>query len=72
MAGEAKRPGRSYIAVTDHSHYLREGRMEAQSRELDKLQEKLGHFKLLKGVEANIRANGEVDVADECSPSATG
>ena len=62
MAGEAKRLGRTYLAVTDHSHYLREGRMEAQSRELDKLQEKLGRFKLLKGVEANIRANGEVDV----------
>ena len=65
MAREAKRLGRTYMAVTDHSHYLREGRMEAQSRELDKLQEKLGRFKLLKGVEANIRANGEVDVADE-------
>jgi DNA polymerase (family 10) len=65
MAREAKRLGRSYIAVTDHSHYLREGRMEAQSREIDKLQAKLGRLKLLKGVEANIRANGEVDVADE-------
>ena len=39
--------------------------MEAQSRELDKLQEKLGRFKLLKGVEANIRANGEIDVPDD-------
>ncbi|HEY7148536.1 MAG TPA: DNA polymerase/3'-5' exonuclease PolX [Gaiellaceae bacterium] len=65
MAREAKRLGRTYLAVTDHSHYLREGRMDAQSRELDKLQDKLGRFKLLKGVEANIRANGEIDVADE-------
>jgi DNA polymerase (family 10) len=65
MALEAKRLGRSYLVVTDHSHYLREGRIEAQSREIDKVQAKLGRFKLLKGIEANIRTNGEVDVADE-------
>ncbi len=65
MAGEAKRLGRSYIAVTDHSHYLRDGRLEAQSMEIDKVQKKLGRFKLLKGVEANIRADGSVDVDDE-------
>ena len=65
MAREAKRLDRSYLVVTDHSHYLREGRLEAQSREIDKIQAKLGRFKLLKGIEANIRTNGEVDVADE-------
>ena len=65
MALEAKRLGRTYLVVTDHSHYLREGRIEAQSREIDKLQAKLGRFKLLKGIEANIRADGAVDVADE-------
>ena len=65
MALEAKRLGRSYLVVTDHSHYLREGRLEAQSREIDKVQAKLGRFKLLKGVEANIRADGSVDVDDD-------
>jgi DNA polymerase (family X) len=65
MALEAKRLGRSYLVVTDHSHYLREGRIEAQSREIDKVQAKLGRFKLLKGIEANIRTNGEVDVDDD-------
>jgi DNA polymerase (family 10) len=65
MAREAKRLGRTYIAVTDHSHYLRDGRLEAQSKEIDKVQEKLGRFKLLKGVEANIRADGSVDVDDD-------
>jgi DNA polymerase (family X) len=64
MAREAKRLGRTYIAVTDHSHYLRDGRLEAQSKEIDNVQEKLGRFKLLKGVEANIRADGSVDVDD--------
>jgi len=65
MASEAKRLGRMYIAVTDHSHYLRDGRLEAQSKEIDKVQKTLGRFKLLKGVEANIRADGSVDVDDE-------
>jgi len=65
MVREARRLGRTYMVVTDHSHYLREGRMEAQSREIDKVREGLGRFKLLKGVEANIRADGSVDVADE-------
>jgi DNA polymerase (family 10) len=65
MAREAKRLGRMYLAVTDHSHYLRDGRLEAQSREIDKVQAMLGRFKLLKGVEANIRADGTVDVDDD-------
>ena len=65
MAREAKRLGRSYIAVTDHSHYLRDGRLEAQSKEIDKVQKELGRFKLLKGVEANIKADGSVDVDDD-------
>jgi DNA polymerase (family X) len=65
MALEAKRLGRSYLAVTDHSHYLREGRLEAQNRELEAVQERLGRFRLVRGIEVNIRANGEVDVDDE-------
>ncbi len=65
MALEARRLGRTYIAVTDHSHYLREGRMEAQNREIDKVQEGLGRFKLLRGVEANIKTDGSIDVPDE-------
>ena len=65
MALEARRLGRTYIVVTDHSHYLREGRMEAQNREIDKVQEGLGRFKLLKGVEANIKTDGSIDVPDE-------
>ena len=65
MAREARRLGRTYIVVTDHSHYLREGRMAAQNREIDKVQEELGRFKLLKGVEANIKADGSIDVTDE-------
>ena len=65
MALTAKSRGYRFLCITDHSHYLRDGRLEAQSKEIDKVQKKLGRFKLLKGVEANIRADGSVDVDDE-------
>jgi DNA polymerase (family 10) len=65
MVEEAKRRGYSFLAITDHSHYLREGRLEAQDREIDALQERLGRFRLLKGIEVNIRADGSLDVDDE-------
>jgi DNA polymerase (family 10) len=65
MALEARRLGRSYLAVTDHSHYLREGRLDAQNREFDALQGRLGRFRLVRGIEVNIRANGDVDVEPE-------
>ena len=65
MAAEAKSRGYSYLAITDHSHYLRDGRLEAQDREIEALNETLGRFKLLKGIEVNIRADGSLDVDDE-------
>ena len=33
-----------YVAITDHAHYLREGRFEAQAKEIAKLQKKLSPF----------------------------
>jgi DNA polymerase (family X) len=65
MAQIAKARGYSYLAVTDHSHYLRDGRLEAQDVEIDALNERLGRFRLLKGIEVNIRADGTLDVDDE-------
>jgi DNA polymerase (family X) len=65
MALAAIDRGYEYLAITDHSHYLRERRMEAQDREIDALNEKLAPFRLLKGVEVNIRADGSLDVPDE-------
>ena len=65
MARRCIERGYQYMAITDHSHYLREGRLEAQWREVEQLNEKLAPFRILRGIEANIRANGEVDVADE-------
>jgi DNA polymerase (family 10) len=65
MALHARKLGHSYLAITDHSHYLRENRLEAQTRELEALQESLGRFRLLKGIEVNIRADGSLDVPDD-------
>jgi DNA polymerase (family 10) len=65
MAETAQARGYSYLAITDHSHYLREGRLEAQDRDIDALNERLGRFRLLKGIEVNIRADGSLDVDDE-------
>ena len=65
MARAARAAGYRYLALTDHSHYLREGRMEAQWREIDEVNTRLKPFRVLKGVEANIRADGTVDVPDE-------
>ena len=55
----------SYHAVTDHSHYLRGGRLAAQSEEIDALSERVRPFRILKGIEVNIKADGTLDVADE-------
>jgi len=65
MARAARDFGYRFLALTDHSHYLREGRMEAQWRGIDEGNERLKPFRVLKGVEANIRADGEVDVPEE-------
>ncbi len=65
MALAAKARGYSYLAITDHSHYLRDGRLEAQAEELAELNTRLGPFRLLRGIEVNIRANGTLDVEDE-------
>jgi DNA polymerase (family 10) len=65
MVAAAGDRGYAYYAITDHSHYLREGRIEAQVKEIEELAERVAPLKLLKGVEVNIRADGTLDVADE-------
>ena len=65
MARAARALGNRYLALTDHSHYLREGRMEAQWREIEEVNARVKPFRVLRGVEANIRADGTVDVDDD-------
>ena len=57
--------GYEYYAVTDHSHYLRGSRLQEQLEEIEQLRARFPKLRILAGIEANIRSNGEVDVADE-------
>ena len=65
MVEAAKARDYAYYAITDHSHYLREGRLEAQAKEIDKVAKRVEPLKLLKGIEVNIKADGTLDVPDE-------
>jgi DNA polymerase (family X) len=65
MAATARDLGHEYLALCDHSQRLREGKLQAQWEEIDALNEQLAPFRILKGIEVNIRANGELDVTDE-------
>jgi DNA polymerase (family X) len=65
MALAARARGYRYLAITDHSHYLRNGRLELQAAAVAELNERLRPFRLLHGIEVNIRADATLDVPDE-------
>ncbi len=65
MTLESKRRGHGFLCLTDHSHYLRDGRMEAQWREIEDVNARVKPFRILRGVEVNIRADGSLDADDE-------
>ena len=65
MAAAARARGYRYLAVTDHSHYLREGRIEQQAEEIAALNARLKPFRLLRGVEVNIKSDGTLDLPDD-------
>jgi DNA polymerase (family X) len=65
MVAAALARGYEYYAVTDHSHYLREGRLAQQLEEIEAMRAKYPKLRILAGVEANIRSNGEVDVPED-------
>jgi DNA polymerase (family 10) len=65
MARAAIERGYEYLAITDHSHYLREARLQAQWEEIEALGAQLRPFRLLRGIEVNIRADGSLDVDDD-------
>jgi histidinol phosphatase-like PHP family hydrolase len=69
IAETAMARGYQYCAVTDHSYGLPIARgvpmekVSQQHREIDRLNRRhRGRFRLLKGIEANIRADGSVDM----------
>ena len=67
MGKAAKEMGYEYIAMTDHSVSVRiagglsEERFRRQWKEIDKVNEKLAPFIILKGVEVEIRNDGTLD-----------
>jgi len=68
---EAKKRGYAYIAITDHSkglgiaRGLNEERILEEKAEIEALNKKLKGFKLLAGVEVDIRSDGRMDFTDE-------
>lgn len=65
MAVAAAARNYEFLCLTDHSHYLRNGRIEEQWQQIEAANARLAPFRVLRGVEANITAKGEVDVPDE-------
>lgn len=71
MAKAAQARGLKYLAVTDHSkslgiaHGLDEVRLQQQWAEIDALNKKMRGFKILKGIELEIRVDGALDLPDE-------
>jgi DNA polymerase (family 10) len=65
MVAAAKARGYAYYAVCDHSQRLRGDLLQLQSVQIDALNEALAPFRILKGIEVNIRPDGSLDVPDE-------
>ena len=65
MARAAAARGYEFLCLTDHSHYLREGRLERQWEEIEAVNGLVAPFRVLRGIEANITSKGVVDVPDE-------
>jgi DNA polymerase (family 10) len=71
MAAAAKARGWSYIGISDHSESafyasgLSRDALVAQHEEIDRLNEGFEGIKVLKGIEADILADGRVDYDDE-------
>ncbi len=71
MVQAAQNLGYEYLAVTDHSkrvamaNGLDAGRLERQIERINKLNEKLDGFRILKGVEVDILEDGSLDLDDD-------
>jgi DNA polymerase (family 10) len=70
MAAAAQACGYEYMALTDHSrrvamtHGLDPARLARQIHEIDRLNEKLNGFTILKGIEVDILKDGRLDLPD--------
>jgi DNA polymerase (family 10) len=72
MAGAARAAGLEYIAITDHSRAiamangLDETATLAHARAIRELNQRLDGITVLAGIECDIRADGSMDLADDC------
>src|SRR6202041_3742475 len=71
MAAAAKEKGYQYLGITDHSQSLKIARgvsvddLWKQIRFIDRLNERLDGFRVLKSAEVDILADGSLDYPDE-------
>src|SRR5438132_10108080 len=61
MALATRERGYAYMAITDHPR----GTLAGQDVEVDQLNERLKPFRILKGIEVNIRADGSLSLPDD-------
>ena len=72
MARAAQAAGLRYLAITDHSQALAmangldEARALAHARNIREVNARMDGFTLLAGIECDIRADGTMDLADDC------
>ena len=71
MAVAAKDLGYEYIAITDHSPRLKmvggldEKKLARQAEQIEKLNQELKGFSILRGIEVDILEDGSLDLPDE-------
>ena len=71
MADAARERGWSYLGVSDHSEAafyaggLKRDKLKQQHDEIDEINSRTKDFRVLKGIEADILADGRVDYSDE-------
>jgi DNA polymerase (family 10) len=65
MVDAAIKRGYAYYAICDHSQRLRGDLLQRQADQIDALNEMVKPFRILKGIEVNIRPDGTLDVSDE-------
>jgi DNA polymerase (family 10) len=65
MVATARGRGYAYYAICDHSQRLRGDLLLRQSEQIDALNELVAPFRILKGIEVNIKPDGTLDMSEE-------
>ena len=65
MVAAAIARGYAYYAICDHSQRLRGELLHQQAEQIDALNELVAPFRILKGIEVNIKPDGTLDVSEE-------